>query len=81
MLDGVKGKMTTFHSITVDGEEGEFLEGLTDLHTRSYEEIIGGRSFGVDEMRPSIHIVSTFRTAHIVKSNVIRTFAQRAVQR
>ena len=42
----VAGKKTTFRSITVDGEEVEFSEGFTDLHTRSYEEIVAGRGFG-----------------------------------
>lgn len=59
--DSVKGKKTTFRSITVDGEEVEFSEGFTDLHTRSYQEILAGRGFGVEEVRPSIEIVSTFR--------------------
>lgn len=57
----VQGKKTTFRSITVDGEEVEFSEGFTDLHTRSYEEIVAGRGFGLDEVRTSIDIVSTFR--------------------
>lgn len=53
---------TTYRSITVDGEELEFSDGFTDLHTRSYEEIIAGRGFRIDEVRPSVAIVSDFRT-------------------
>jgi UDP-N-acetyl-2-amino-2-deoxyglucuronate dehydrogenase len=79
--EGVKGKKTTFRSIKVDGEEVEFSEGFADLHTRSYEEIVTGRGFGLDEVRPSIDIVSIFRTAPIVSSNGVHTFAQRAMQR
>ena len=45
---------TTFRSITVDGEELEFSEGFTDLHTRVYEEVLAGRGFGIDEARPSV---------------------------
>jgi UDP-N-acetyl-2-amino-2-deoxyglucuronate dehydrogenase len=52
---------TTYRSITLDGEMVEFSEGFTDLHTRSYEEILAGRGFGVPEVRPSIDIVSQFR--------------------
>ena len=77
--DDIKGKKTTFRSITVDGEEVEFSEGFTDLHTRSYEEILAGRGFGLDDVRPSINIVSTFRTAPVVRSNGVHTFAQRAM--
>lgn len=65
----VQGKKTTFRSITVDGEEVEFSEGFTDLHTRSYEEIVAGRGFGLDEVRPSIEIVSTFRKAPVSPSH------------
>jgi UDP-N-acetyl-2-amino-2-deoxyglucuronate dehydrogenase len=79
--DNVKGKKTTFRSITVDGEEVEFSEGFTDLHTRSYEQIIAGRGFGIEEVRASIDIVSTFRAAPIVRSNGVHAFAQRATQR
>jgi len=79
--DSVRGKKTTFRSITVDSEEVEFSEGFTDLHTRSYEEIIAGRGFGIEEVRPSIEIVSTFRTAPVVRSNGVHAFAQRAMQR
>jgi UDP-N-acetyl-2-amino-2-deoxyglucuronate dehydrogenase len=59
----IRGKKTTFRSITVDDHEIEFSEGFTDLHTRSYEEIVAGRGFRLNEVRPSIEIVSTFRNA------------------
>lgn len=52
---------TTYRSITVDGEEFEFSEGFTDLHTRSYEHILNGGGFGLDEARNSIEIVSEIR--------------------
>lgn len=53
----------TFRSITVDGEEIEFSGGFTDLHTRSYEEILAGRGFGLEENRVAISTVSHIRTA------------------
>lgn len=52
---------TTYRSITVDGDEFEFSGGFTDLHTRSYEEILAGRGFGMDEVRNCIQIVHDFR--------------------
>ena len=61
----IQGNKTTFRSITVDGEEVEFSDGFTDLHTRSYEEIMAGRGFGLDDVRSSIEIVSTFRNAPV----------------
>ncbi len=51
----------TYRSITVDGEEIEFSGGFTDLHTRSYEEILKGNGFGLDEAYGSISTVSTIR--------------------
>lgn len=56
----------TFRSITVDGEEIEFSGGFTDLHTRSYEEILAGRGFGLEENRVAIATVSDIRTARPV---------------
>ena len=53
----------TYRSITVDGDEIEFSGGFTDLHTRSYEEILKGNGFGLQEARKSIEIVSTIRNA------------------
>jgi len=52
---------TTFRSITVEGEEIEFSEGFTDLHTRSYEEILKGNGFEIAEARKSIEIVYDIR--------------------
>jgi UDP-N-acetyl-2-amino-2-deoxyglucuronate dehydrogenase len=56
---------TTHRSITIDEEQFEFSEGFTDLHTRSYEEIVSGRGFTLADVRPSVDIVSDFRKAPI----------------
>jgi UDP-N-acetyl-2-amino-2-deoxyglucuronate dehydrogenase len=53
----------TYRSITVDGEEIEFSGGFTDLHTRSYEEILAGRGFGLEENRVAIETVAAIREA------------------
>lgn len=55
----------TFRAITVDGDNFEFSEGFTDLHTRSYEEILAGRGFGLEENRVAIETVSAIRNAPI----------------
>jgi len=60
--DEIKEKgQRTYRSITINGEEIEFSGGFTDLHTRSYEEILKGNGFGLNEARNSIEIVSTIR--------------------
>ncbi|WP_457563912.1 Gfo/Idh/MocA family protein [Caminibacter pacificus] len=65
--DEIKAKgQRTYRSITVDGEEIEFSGGFTDLHTRSYEEVLKGNGFGLDEAKPSIEIVSTIRNLNPV---------------
>ncbi len=62
--ESVKGAgKRTFRSITVDSNEIEFSEGFTDLHTRSYEEILKGNGFGISETRQSIEIVHDIRHA------------------
>jgi len=58
----IAGK-TTFRSITVDGEEFEFSEGFTDLHTIVYQEILAGKGFGLKDARPSINLVYELRNA------------------
>jgi UDP-N-acetyl-2-amino-2-deoxyglucuronate dehydrogenase len=67
--DDVKGSKTTYRSITVNGEELEFSEGFTDLHTTSYREILAGRGYGLQEARPAVETVYAIRTARINPSH------------
>ncbi len=53
--------LTTYRNITVDGEEIEFSGGFTDLHTTSYQHILNGTGFGIEESRKSIQIVHEIR--------------------
>ena len=53
----------TYRSIRVEGEDMEFSSGFTDLHTRSYEEILAGNGFGLYEAKPSIEIVHEIRNS------------------
>jgi UDP-N-acetyl-2-amino-2-deoxyglucuronate dehydrogenase len=55
----------TYRSITANDEEIEFSGGFTDLHTRSYEEVLAGRGFGLEENRVAIETVAHIRTAPI----------------
>lgn len=52
----------TYRSITANCEEIEFSGGFTNLHTRSYEEILAGRGFGLEENRIAIETVANIRT-------------------
>jgi UDP-N-acetyl-2-amino-2-deoxyglucuronate dehydrogenase len=60
------GGQRTYRSITVDGDEVEFSGGFTDLHSRSYEEILAGRGFGVADCRTAIETVASIRTSKAV---------------
>ena len=66
----------TYRSITVDGEEIEFSGGFTDLHTRSYEEILAGRGFGLEENRVAIETVASIRGARPVESGARHPFVR-----
>lgn len=55
----------TFRSITLNGDEIEFSDGFTDLHTISYKEILKGNGFGLKEARPSIEFVYKIRNSGI----------------
>jgi len=57
-----KGKRT-YRNITVDGEELEFSEGFTDLHTVTYREILGGNGYGLEDARQSIETVYQIRNS------------------
>ena len=70
------GAKTTFRSITVDGQEIEFSEGFTNLHTRIYEDILAGRGFGIDEARPSIEITSAIRRSDVRPARAERRHPQ-----
>ena len=59
----------TFRSITVDGNEVEFSEGFADLHTKSYEEILAGRGFGLETSRVAIETVASIRNAKVDESD------------
>lgn len=59
-----KGKRT-FRAVIADGENLEFSDGFTELHTKVYEDILCGGGFGVEDNRVAIETVSTIRTAPI----------------
>lgn len=60
----------TYRSITIDGEEVQFSEGFTDLHTIVYENTLTGRGFGIDDARPSIETVYKIRDSKISRNFV-----------
>lgn len=59
----VQGKKTTYRSILIDGEEVEFSDGFTDLHTVSYKKILSNEGYGLADARPCIETVNYIRNA------------------
>jgi UDP-N-acetyl-2-amino-2-deoxyglucuronate dehydrogenase len=55
----------TYRSLTLEGVEIEFSEGFTDLHTRSYQEILNGNGFRLEDARASIEVVHKIRNTQV----------------
>jgi UDP-N-acetyl-2-amino-2-deoxyglucuronate dehydrogenase len=64
-VERAKGKRT-YRAVTADGENLEFSDGFTELHTKIYEDILSGGGFGVEENRVAIETVATIRNAPTV---------------
>lgn len=68
--NAVQGEKLTYRSITInDGEntvELEFSGGFTDLHTVSYQNVLAGNGFGIDENRIAIETVENIRTQAVI---------------
>lgn len=59
-----KGKIS-YRSIMIDNQEIEFSDGFKDLHLKSYEEVLSGNGFGIEETRNAIETVSLIRNSGI----------------
>jgi UDP-N-acetyl-2-amino-2-deoxyglucuronate dehydrogenase len=59
----VKEGKPTFRSVLINGEEVEFSGGFTDLHTVVYKNILDGKGYGLNDVRPSIELVHDIRHA------------------
>ncbi|MFA0110266.1 Gfo/Idh/MocA family protein [Vibrio breoganii] len=64
--NAVQGEKMTYRSITIGDEELEFSGGFTDLHTQSYENVLKGTGYGVDENRVAIETVEHIRRSEVV---------------
>jgi len=65
--NAVQGEKLTYRSIDIEGEELEFSGGFTDLHTQSYQNILAGMGYGVEENRAAIQTVSDMRNTAIIE--------------
>jgi UDP-N-acetyl-2-amino-2-deoxyglucuronate dehydrogenase len=51
----------THRSLTINGEEFEFSEGFTELHSTSYEEMLAGRGFSLSETKRAVQLAHDIR--------------------
>ena len=61
--NAVQGEKRTYRTLNIDGEEFEFSQGFTELHTESYKQILAGNGFRISEARPCIETVAQIRHA------------------
>ena len=62
--DDIKtGGKRTYRLLTMEGQEVEFSDGFTELHTDSYRKILSGSGFGLHEAKNCIEIVHNIRHA------------------
>jgi UDP-N-acetyl-2-amino-2-deoxyglucuronate dehydrogenase len=78
-VERAKGKRT-YRAVVADGEDIEFSDGFTELHTRIYEEILAGRGFSVEDNRIAISTVAQIRTAALSPcSDLTHPFVERLI--
>lgn len=56
-----ENRQTTYRSLTIDGANFEFSDGFTNLHTLSYQGILGGEGFELKKALPAIELVHQIR--------------------
>ena len=55
----------TFRTLTIDGEGFEFSDGFTELHTKSYQDVLNGNGFSISQTLKAIELVHTIRNFKI----------------
>ena len=63
----IEGKRT-YRTLKIDGNEFEFSEGFNELHTESYNQILMGKGFSLNESKVSI------QTVHDIRNNSLTHF-------
>lgn len=62
----IKEGKPTYRSIKIDEEEIEFSGGFTDLHTISYQDILDGKGYGINDSSNSIEIAHMIRNQQAI---------------
>ena len=54
-----------YRLLSLDGQEIDLSEGFTDLHTRTYEEILAGRGYSIADARAGVEAVHAVRQCEL----------------
>ena len=46
-----------YRNLVINGEKFDFSDGFTDLHTKSYSEILLGNGYGIKDVYPAIQLI------------------------
>ena len=46
-----------YRSLVINDEKFDFSDGFTDLHTKSYNEILSGKGYGIKDVYPAIQLI------------------------
>ena len=58
----IKQEKTTYRSLKIDNQEFEFSDGFTDLHTCSYQNILSGNGFRIQDAYPYVSLCHDIRS-------------------
>ena len=51
----------TYRAIHIDGQELEFSQGFTELHLHSYQKVLAGEGFGLNDARKAVEVTYAIR--------------------
>ncbi len=59
--DVINAGKRTYRTLAINGEEFEFSDGFSELHTKSYQEILAGNGFSITQSMAAIQLVHEIR--------------------
>lgn len=66
--------LTSYRSLDINEASFDFTSGFTNLHTTSYQKIIGGHGFSIADARPAIKLVHDIRHGRVAKGKGVVHF-------
>jgi UDP-N-acetyl-2-amino-2-deoxyglucuronate dehydrogenase len=57
----IQNESSTYRNLSIEGDSIEFSKGFSDLHSVSYQKIIEGKGYGLEDAKNSVNMVSKIR--------------------